>query len=371
MTTVSSSVSPELAQRIATMPPAPQRSFASDNAAGAHPSVIEAIVAANSGHALAYGSDRWTAEAEARFRELFGPTSQAFLVWNGTGANVMALATMVRPADFVLCTEWAHIAVDETGAPERALGAKVVASPATDAKLQPEQIDRLARLQGDMHHAQPGVVSITQSTELGTVYSPDEVAALCTAAHRLGMVVHMDGARLANATAALGGTVAAMRSFTVDAGVDIVSFGGTKAGLAGGEAVVYLNPALAERAKYVRKQVNQLPSKMRFVAAQFNALLEGDLWIRLAEHANAMSVRLYELTTGITGVVHAGRPAVNSVFPTLPAEVVQPLQDWCFFWDWDVTQSHSSHMPVRWMTAWDTTIDDVEQFAGGVRHLLG
>ena len=380
MTTVPPDASRELAQRIATMPPAPRRAFASDNAAGAHPTVIDAIVAANSGHALAYGSDRWTAEAEARFRDLFGPRSEAFLVWNGTGANVMALATMVQPADFVLCTEWAHIAVDETGAPERALGAKVLAIPADGAKLHPEQIEALARFRGDMHHAQPGVVSITQSTELGTVYSPDEVAGLCDAAHRLGMVVHMDGARLANATAALGGTVAAMRSFTVDAGVDVLWFGGTKAGLVGGEAVIYLDPALARRAKYVRKQVNQLPSKMRFVAAQFNALLEGELWIRLAEHANSMSRHLYQLAADIPSLTVGSPPAVNSMFPTLPADVIKPLQDWCFFWDWDVStspvsnetvsQQPASQAPVRWMTAWDTTVDDVEQFAGGVRHLL-
>jgi threonine aldolase len=359
-------VTSDLAKRIATMPTAPQRAFASDNAAGAHPAVIEAIVAANSGHALAYGADRWTADVEASFREMFGPATEAFLVWNGTGANVMALATMVQPADFVLCTEWAHIAVDETGAPERALGAKIVPVAAAGAKLHPDQIEALARFQGDMHHAQPGVVSITQSTELGTVYSPDEVASLCDAAHRLGMVVHMDGARLANATAALGGTIAAMRSFTVDAGVDVLCFGGTKAGIAGGEAVVFLNPALAKRAMYVRKQVNQLPSKMRFVAAQFGALLADDLWIRLAEHSNSMGSHLYDLTADIPSVVHAGRPVVNSVFPSLPREVTKPLQDWCFFWDWDVEKSQ-----VRWMTSWDTTLDDVEQFAAGVRHILG
>ncbi len=358
-------VTSNLAQRIATMPPAPQRAFSSDNAAGAHPAVIEAIVAANSGHALAYGADPWTAEVEASFRDMFGPTSEAFLVWNGTGANVMALATMVQPADFVLCTEWAHIAVDETGAPERALGAKIMPVPAPGAKLHPDQIEALARFQGDMHHAQPGVVSITQSTELGTVYTPDEVAAVCEAAHRLGMVVHMDGARVANATAALGGTIATLRSFTVDAGVDVLCFGGTKAGLAGGEAVVFLNPALAKRAKYLRKQVNQLPSKMRFVAAQFTALLDGDRWIHLAEHANSLSTRLYHLTSDIASVVHVGPPAVNSVFPTLPAEAIKPLQDWSFFWDWDVSSAQ-----VRWMTSWDTTLDDVEQFATGVRHLL-
>ena len=348
------------------MPAAPPRAFASDNAAGAHPAVIEAIVAANEGHALAYGSDRWTAEAEGRLGEMFGPGSEAFLVWNGTGANVMALATMVHPADFVATTEWAHIVVDETGAPERIVGAKIVGLPAADAKLLPEQIDALDRYRGDMHHAQPGVVSITQSTELGTVYSADEVAAVCEAAHRIGMVVHMDGARLANATAALGGTLATLRSFTVDAGVDVLSFGGTKVGAVGGEAVVYLNPALATRAKYVRKQVNQLPSKMRFVAAQFNALLEGDLWIELATHANAMAAHLWTLTSEIPEVVLGAPPAVNSVFPVLPPEAIAPLQEWSFFWDWDATRAQ-----VRWMTAWDTTVADVEQFAAGVRHLLG
>ena len=359
-------VTSDLAERIATMPTAPLRAFASDNAAGAHPAVIEAMVAANSGHALAYGSDRWTADVEASLRDIFGQTSEAFLVWNGTGANVMALATMVQPADFVLCSEWAHISVDEAGAPERALGAKILPVAAVDAKLHPDQINALARFRGDMHHAQPGVVSITQSTEIGTVYTANEVAALCEAAHRIGMVVHMDGARLANATAALGGTVAVARSFTVDAGVDVLSFGGTKAGLVGGEAVVYLNPSLAKRAKYVRKQVNQLPSKMRFVAAQFSALLEDDRWIRLAEHSNAMCRRLYELAATIPSVTLSGPPAVNSLFPSLPKEVIAPLQDWCFFWDWDVTKSQ-----VRWMTAWDTTDDDIDKFAAGIRHLLG
>jgi threonine aldolase len=354
-----------ISSRLATMPPAPERAFASDNAAGAHAAVVDALVAANTGHALAYGSDKWTEEAEARFRDLFGPTSEAFLVWNGTGANVMALATMVHPADCVVCTEWAHIAVDEAGAPERALGAKLLALPAPTAKLVPEQLEGLAHFQGVQHHAQPGVVSITQSTELGTLYTADEVAAICDTAHRMGMVVHLDGARIANATAALGGTVAALRSFTVDAGVDVLSFGGTKAGLIGGEAVVYLNPSLAQRAKYVRKMVNQLPSKMRFVAAQFNALLDDDLWIRAAHHSNEMAMRLYEATSDIPGVRFDHAPQVNSLFPSLPAEAIEPLRDWCFFWDWDVTRDQ-----VRWMTAWDTTQDDVDRFVAGVRHIL-
>ena len=355
-----------ISSRIATMPPAPERAFASDNAAGAHPAVVQAVLAANDGQALASGSDRWTDEALGRFRDLFGPSSETFLVWNGTGANVMALATMAHPADCVVCTEWAHIAVDEAGAPERALGAKLLTLASPTAKLVPAQLESLAHLQGQQHHAQPGVVSITQSTELGTLYATDEVAALCETAHRMGMVVHLDGARIANATAALGGTVAAMRSFTVDAGVDVVSFGGTKAGLLGGEAVVYLNPELARRAKYVRKMVNQLPSKMRFVAAQFNALLEGERWIEGARHANEMATRLYAATREIDGVEFDHAPQVNSLVPTLPAEAIGPLSEWCFFWDWDVSRNQ-----VRWMTAWDTTESDVQRFAAGVRHLLG
>ncbi len=347
------------------MPPPPSRAFASDNAAGAHPAVIQAVVDANQGHALAYGADAWTDEALARFRDLFGPATETFLVWNGTGANVMALTTMAKPADCVVCTEWAHIAVDEGGAPERTVGAKLLTLPSPTAKLVPEQLDALAHLQGNQHHAQPGVVSITQSTELGTVYTPDEVAALCDTAHRLGMLVHLDGARIANATAALGGTLAALRSFTVEAGVDVVSFGGTKAGLLGGEAVVYLNPLLAQRARYVRKMTTQLPSKMRFVAAQFNALLHDDLWLRLAANANSMCRRLYDHTCDIDALQHLAAPEVNSIFVTLPAPSIEPLREWCFFWDWDVALGQ-----VRWMTAWDTTADDVDRFVAGVRHIL-
>ncbi len=354
-----------MSDRIANMPPAPARAFSSDNAAGALPEVLDALVAANTGHALAYGADPWTAEAESRFRDLFGPSAQAFLVWNGTGANVMALATLARPGDAVVCSEWAHIAVDETGAPERVAGVKLLPQPSADAKLRPAQLEALAHVIGVQHHAQPVVVSLTQSTELGTVYTAAEVGALCETAHRMGMVVHMDGARIANATAALGGTVGALRSFTVDAGVDVVSFGGTKAGLAFGEAVVFLDPALATRAMYVRKQVNQLSSKMRFVAAQFNALLHDELWIRAAEQANSMTRRLHRLTDGLPTIGYADEPQVNSLFPSLPPEAIEPLRDWCFFWDWDV----AAHQ-VRWMTSWDTTTDDVERFAAGVRHLL-
>ncbi|MCU1361739.1 MAG: ltaE 1 [Ilumatobacteraceae bacterium] len=347
------------------LPPPPTCAFASDNAAGAHPLVLDALVKASTGHALAYGSDTWTADCEARFRDLFGPSTTSFLVWNGTGANVMALASMVRPADTVICSSWAHIAVDETGAPERVVGAKLTPLSTSDGKLVPAQLAELEHLIGVQHHAQPGVLSITQSTELGTLYTADEVAALCDAAHRMGMTVHLDGARIANATAALGGTIDALRSFTVDAGVDVVSFGGTKAGLAYGEAVVFLNPQLASRAMYIRKQVTQLPSKMRFIAAQFNALLHDDLWIHLAQHSNAMGARLYDATVDLPGLRYDTAPQVNSVFPLLPAHVIAPLQDWCSFYDWDLTRNQA-----RWMTAWDTTADDVDRFAAGVAVAL-
>jgi threonine aldolase len=353
---------------VTTLPPPPTRAFASDNAAGAHPGVIEAVLAANDGSALAYGDDDHTRECSARFRDLFGADVTTRLTFNGTGANLVALATLLGslpgPNHAVVCTDWAHIAVDETGAPERVLATKLIDLPSPGAKLIPEQLAELAHVQGVQHHAQPGVVSITQATELGTVYTADEIAALCDQAHALGMLVHLDGARIANATAALGGTRAALQAMTIEAGVDAVSFGGTKNGLLGAEAVVFLSPAVSVGSEYVRKQVTQLPSKMRFLAAQFNAILHDDLWIDLAAHANAMAAELYRLTNEIVGVDLAGPPAVNSLFPRLSPEVIAPLRDWCFFWDWDVNEHQ-----VRWMTGWDTTLDDVTTFARGVEVL--
>jgi threonine aldolase len=350
------------------MPPAPSRAFASDNAAGAHPSILQAVIDANNGHALAYGQDDHTAQCEARFRDLFGADVVTRLVFNGTGANILALGSMLGsmpgPHHAIVCTDWAHIHADETGAPERALGTKLLDLPSPDAKLTPEQLREVAHLQGVPHHVQPGVVSITQATELGTLYSPDEIAALCDQAHQLGMLVHLDGARIANATAALGGTRSALRSFTIDAGVDAISFGGTKNGMLGAEAVVFLNADVAVGSEYTRKQVTQLPSKMRYVAAQFNAALEDDLWISLAAHSNDMATELHRLTASIPGVDLGDKPQVNSLFPCLDPAVIGPLRDWCFFWDWDTTRHQ-----VRWMTSWDTTLDDVTDFAAGVAAL--
>lgn len=352
------------------LPPSPARAFASDNAAGAHPAVLQAIADANAGHALAYGDDPHTRACEQHFDDLFGAEVVTKLVFNGTGANVLALATLLGalPGTHhgVVCTDWAHLTVDETGAPERVLGTKLLEVPSPDAKLRPEHLDGVAAARGNQHHVQPGVVSLTQSTELGTLYTAEELTALCERAHDLGMLVHLDGARLANAVAALGGTRDVLRALTVEAGIDAVSFGGTKNGLLGAEAVVFLDPDLATGSPYLRKQVTQLPSKMRFLAAQFNAVLVDDLWIELARHANTMAAELYSATVTIEGVELDHAPPVNSLFPRLPPAAIEPLRDWCFFWPWD-----PRHHQVRWMTAWDTTLDDVATFADGVRQILG
>ena len=309
---------------------------------------------------MAYGDDDWTRECQARFAELFGSGVETLLTFTGTGANVLALTTLLRPVDAVVCAAGSHVNVDEAGAMERIAGAKLIDLPAPDGKLVPEQLAELASLLGNEHHVQPAVVSITQSTELGTVYTAAEVAALSEQAHSMGMKVHMDGARVANATAALGSSIATLRSFTIDAGVDVITFGGTKNGLVGGEAVVFLDPALATRARFVRKMITQLPSKMRFVAAQFNALLDGELWLRNARHSNEMAAMLYDAVAGLDAI-EVAKPQVNGLFPTLPPVAIGPLQAWSFFWDWDAAKHQ-----VRWMTSWDTMADDVERFAAGV-----
>ncbi len=348
------------------IPPAPARRFASDNNAAVHPLILESLERANRGHAVAYGDDPWTASAEEAFNDLFGQQVSTLMVWNGTGANVLALATLLSPAGAVVCTDASHINVDETGAPERILGAKLIDVPAIKGKMTPDQVLNLQHFIGVVHHVQPSVLSITQSTEWGTLYTPNEIASLCDAAHSIGMKVHLDGARIANATAALDGTQKALKSFTVDAGVDVISFGGAKNGMMYGEAVIYLDPELARSAPYVRKQVTQLPSKVRYISAQFSALLTDDLWIENARHANAMAAHLYEQTVGLPGVTLDGAPEVNSIFPVLPAKDIEALRDWSFFYDWD-----SHHQQVRWMTAWDTELADIDQFVTGIRHFVG
>lgn len=347
------------------LPPlAPVHFFASDNNAGVHPSILEALTSANHGHALAYGDDQWTILAQERFNEVFGRSVRTFMTWNGTGANVLALATAMRPAGAVVCSDVAHINVDETGAPEKILGSKLIDLPAIDGRLHPEQVRSLAHNLGVVHHVQPCVLSITQSTEWGTLYSPDEIAALCDVAHELGMAVHLDGARISNAVVALGDSLDTLRSFTVDAGVDVVSFGGTKNGMMYGEAVVYLNSELAHSAPFVRKQITQLPSKVRYISAQFLAFFDNDLWLDNARHANSMAETLYRAVREVPGV-DVAPPSVNSLFPVLSRELAEAVQEWSFFYDWDLKENQ-----WRWMTSWDTTSADIERFVAGLHHFV-
>ena len=343
-------------------PEAPSTLFASDNAAGVHPQVLAAVAAANVGHAMAYGADPWTDRATARFRELLGVDAEVLFTWGGTGANVVGLQCLLAPWQAVICAESAHIAVDECGAPERFTGCKLIDLPSADGKLRPEQVLEQLHGLGDQHHVQPRVVSITQSTELGTLYQPAEIAALADACHANGLLLHVDGARIANAVAALGSD---LPSVVVETGVDVLTFGGTKNGLMYGEAVLFLRPGLAEHARFVRKQAAQLPSKMRYVAAQFEALLADDLWLRNAAHANAMARRLAEQATEVAGVGVVRSPEVNAVFVHLPRAAVEALTDWSFFWEWDAEADL-----FRWMCSFDTTEDDIDRFVRGVAEIV-
>jgi threonine aldolase len=267
---------------------------------------------------------------------------------------------LLRSAESVLCSEWAHIHVDETGAPEHILGIKLQDVNSPDAKVTPAHIVAAASALGNVHHVQPGVVSITQATELGTVYSIEEIRAICETAHSYGMRVHLDGARIANATASLGGDVATFRAMTFGAGVDAVSFGGTKNGMFGAEAVLLRRGVASDRSGFIRKQSTQLPSKMRYTAAQFVEALTDNLWIETAGHANKMAMRLYNALAHIESL-QISPPAVNSLYPILPVAVKERLQAWNFFWDWDISRSQ-----VRWMTSWDSSPEDVDAFAAGV-----
>lgn len=345
-----------------TMPPPPRCSFASDNSAGVSPRVLDALAEANTPAALAYGSDPWTAELERRFRELFDAPVETFLCWGGTGANVVGLASVLQPWQAVVCTEGAHILVDECGAPTRFTGSMVLPVPSVDGKLVPGSIERYLPWSGNEHHPQPAALSISQATELGTVYTVEEIAALADAAHRGGMVLHVDGARIANAVVATG---TGLREMVRDTGVDLLTFGVTKNGAMYGEAVVYLRPELARAARFVRKQAAQLPSKARFISAQILALLDDHLWLANAAHANAMAQFLAWQVRGIDGVRLLAEPQANSLFVQLPPAAIRPLQEWSFFWDWD-TSIHQ----VRWMTSFVTTEDDVAAFVAGVRHVL-
>ena len=339
-----------------------RRGFASDNAATIHPDVLAAIARVNVGHAYGYGHDDFTRGLDARFREQFGEIARAYPVWSGTAANVLSLRAACRPWEAAICAATAHLNVDECGAPEAIAGVKLLTTPTDDGKLTPALAERIIGRIGDEHAVQPRVISISQCTELGTLYSVREVMDLSELAHAHGLVLHMDGARLANAAAALDLT---LRAITTDAGVDILSFGGTKNGCLGAEAVVFLDPELADGFEYLRKQSLQLASKMRFVAAQLDALLTEDLWRRCAAHANAMASRLAEGLRELEQVVLTQPVQTNAVFATLPPQAIAELQQNYDFYVWD------EHLgEVRWMCSWDTTEEDVDEFAGAVRAAL-
>lgn len=342
------------------MPPPPDQSFASDNAAGAHPRVIDALREANSGAALPYGQDPWTVRSTERFRALFEADVEVFYTYGGTGANVVALQCLLASHEAVICPTSAHINTDECGAPERFTGAKLIDVPSSDGKLRPAMVRPLLQPSHDEHHVTPRVIAISQATELGTVYTVDEIGALAQLAHEHGLLLYVDGARIANAVAALGCSV---RELTYGAGVDVLTFGGTKNGLLYGEAVVFLRPELARRARFVRKQAGQLASKMRFIAAQFDVLLQDDLWLAGAANANVMAGRLASQIAGVAHVEVIRPVEANSVFARLPAPLVDQMQNWSFFWNWDLNDN-----VVRWMTSFATTDQDVTRFAEGARY---
>lgn len=342
-----------------------RRGFASDNYAGVHPEILAAIATANGGHQIAYGEDDYSARLQETIAGHFGPQASAYPVFNGTGANVTSLMAVLPRWGAVVCAETAHINTDENGAPERVGSIKLLTVPTEDGKLTPELIDRQAWGWGDEHRAQPLAVSITQTTELGTAYTAAEIAAITEHAHSLGMKVHIDGSRIANAAATLD---APLRAFTTDAGVDLLSFGGTKNGMLFGEAVVELagDESVKAALPYLRKQNMQLASKMRFVSAQLIAMLSGDLWLRSARHANAMAARLAERVSALPGVRVTQPVQANAVFAILDRGVADRLRQDFRFYDWDQATGE-----VRWMCAFDTTEADVDAFTTRLADLLG
>jgi threonine aldolase len=336
-------------------PPQPARSFASDNNAGIHPEILEAIARANQGHVVAYGDDPYTRSAIKRFEEHFGPDIAVFFTFNGTGANVLGLQALTQSFQSVLCSDYAHIYCDECGAPEKHIGCKLIPLPHQDGKITLDSVRHAYHGIGDQHHSQPRVISITQCTEMGTVYQPEEIRALARFAHERDMYLHVDGARIANAAVSLGQT---LRQATRYLGVDVLSFGGTKNGILGGEAVVFFHPELSRDFLYLRKQNMQLASKMRFIAAQFEALLTNDLWRRSAEHANHMASLLEKEVRRIPEVKIVWKVEANGVFVQIPRKAIEKIKQHYFFYMWIEEESI-----VRWMCSFDTTEDDIHKFA--------
>ena len=338
------------------------RSFASDNGAGIHPAVLAAIADANRGHASAYGNDVWTHKALDALRAAFGGKAEALLCFGGTGANVVALATVTRRYDAILCADSAHIVNSECAAVEHYCGGKLLPLASIDGKLTPELVASALGPTRGVHHARPRVLSIPHPTEWGTLYSVAEMRALCEFAHAHQLFVHVDGARFANAAAALEVSLAAISS---EVGVDVLSFGGTKNGLLGAEAVVLFDSALIEEAAYARKQTTQLASKMRFLAAQFLAYLDGELWRSLASQANDMAAHLVAALQDVDGLQWVCPVETNMLFPRLPRAALAALQRDFDFYTW-----RDSDAVARWVTSFDTTRDDVDAFASAVKRAL-
>jgi threonine aldolase len=334
------------------------KTFASDNYAGIHPEVLQAIVEANNDHAVAYGEDDETARLDDLIRQHFGDQASVYPVFNGTGANVVAMQATTRSWQAVICANTSHANADEGGAPEKVAGLKLWLVESTDGKLTPQSIDTQAWGQEFEHRAQPALVTITQSTEYGTCYTPDEIKAIVDHCHAKGLLVHLDGARIANAAATLD---VPFRAFTTDVGVDIVSFGGTKNGAMGAEAVIVLNPEIDVPIKHIRKSAMQLASKMRFISAQLNALLTNDLWRRNATHANTMAQRLAAAVGDIPGITITQPVQANAVFATLPRKTIDRVSKQFRFYVWDEPRNE-----VRWMCSWDTTPEEVDAFAASL-----
>jgi len=339
-----------------------KRGFASDNNSGIHPEILAAISAANAGHEVGYGGDPHTEMAISRFKQEFGEQTDVYFVFNGTGANVLSLSTLTHSFHSVICAETAHIQVDECGAPEKFTGSKLLPVATVKGKITPEGIAGYLHGFDFEHHSQPGIVSISQVTELGTVYSVSEIRAITTLAHQYGLFVHMDGARLANAAVALN---LPFRAFTVDAGIDVLSFGGTKNGMMLGEAVLFFNPELAKNAKYLRKQSMQLFSKMRFVSAQFLAYFNDELWKRNAAYSNRMARLLEQEVRKIPVIQLTQEVEANGVFAIVPPEIIPQLQEKYFFYMWDERRSE-----VRWMTSFDTQEEDIYNFTALIKSLV-
>lgn len=339
------------------------RGFGSDNFSGVLPEVFKALEEAAYGHQHSYGDDDYTAKAIQDFKAVFGDHIEVYFVYNGTGANILGLSAFVRSYNAIICTETAHINVDECGAIQKQAGCKLLTLPTFDGKLNTGLLQNHMHGFGDQHHSQPSIISLTQCTELGTAYTPEELKEICDFAHTHGLYVHMDGARLANAVASLG---CSPLDITVKAGIDVLSFGGTKNGMMFGEAVIFFNTSFCQDVKYMRKQAMQLHSKSRFIAAQFSALLKNDLWLKTAGHANNMAQKLANEAALIPGVKITQKVQGNEVFAIIPRDRIKTLQEECFFYVWDENASE-----VRWVCSFDTTENDIIEFLDLLRKELG